>query len=296
MIVSINQDLCNNCGICGHVCPRHIPETIDKDNKKTTVISTERIGLCMECGHCEAICSKHAINVESLNKEEFAPTQDLDIDDVQFLSLLKQRRSIRRYKDKPIPREIIDRIIEAVHSSPTGTGKRGTGVIVIDNPKILATLSELIYIMYEGLEKNLNNPIARFFIKQRQGKKTLKTLVDFVMPGMHWYIRWFREGRSNEILRDCPTLMLFHSPIYEPVGKENCFIAAYHAIMMAQIMKIGTCFNDLIPPACNRVPEARKLLGLPSDREVYASITMGYSKYKFKRIAPRKLAEVRYLD
>jgi len=54
MKVEINQDLCTNCGICGHVCPRHIPETIDKDNKKITMISSERIDLCMVCGHCVA--------------------------------------------------------------------------------------------------------------------------------------------------------------------------------------------------------------------------------------------------
>jgi ferredoxin len=34
----------------------------------------------------------------------------------------------------------------------------------------------------------------------------------------------------------------------------------------------------------------------PDDWEVYASITMGYPKYKFRRIAPRKLAEARYLS
>jgi nitroreductase len=79
------------------------------------------------------------------------------------------------------------------------------------------------------------------------------------------------------------------------MGAENCLIAAFHAIMMAQVIGIGTCFNDLIPPACNRVPEIRKLLDLPDDREVYTGITMGYSKYQFKRIPPRKLTEVRYL-
>ena len=113
---------------------------------------------------------------------------------------------------------------------------------------------------------------------------------------MRWYIHWYREGKGNEILRDCPALMLFHSPILEPLGAENFIIAAFHAIMMAQTMCIGTCFNDLIPPACNRVPDLRKLCGLPDDSEVYASITMGYPKYKFKRIPPRELAEVRYLD
>ena len=295
MIVRINQDLCKACGICGHVCPRHIPVTMENDNKKITMISSERIGLCMECGHCVSVCPNNAIQVEGLKSEEFAPFKELDIDDNQLLSLMEQRRSVRRYKDKPVPHEIINRIIEAAHRSPTGTGSRSTGVIVIDNPKTIAAFSEHVYELYEGLEKNLKNPIARFFIKRQTGKKIMRTLQDFVMPGMHWYIRWYREGKSNEILRDCPALILFHSPIYEPMGAENCLIAAFHAIMMAQVMRIGTCFNDLIPPACNRVPEIRELLGLPVDREVYASITMGYSKYQFKRIPPRKLAEVRYL-
>jgi nitroreductase len=90
--------------------------------------------------------------------------------------------------------------------------------------------------------------------------------------------------------------MLFHSPINEPVTAENCLIAAFHAILMAQVLGIGTCFNDLIPPACNRATKIRELLELPDDREVYASITMGYPKYKFNHIPPRKLAEVRYLN
>ena len=294
-MIRINNDLCNACGICGDVCPRHIPETIVQDDEKITIISQERLKLCMKCGHCSAVCPNRAIQVECLNDEEFNLPKEIDIDDNQLLLLMKQRRSIRRYKDKPVPRKIINRIIDAAHSAPTGTGRSTTGVIIIDNPKTLATFSKLVYELYEGLEKNLKNPIARFFIKRKAGEKNVRMLQDFVMPGMHWYIRWYREGKNNEILRDCPALMLFHSPIYEPVGAENCLIAAFHAIMMAQVIGIGTCFNDLIPPACNSVSEIRKLLGLPDDREVYASITMGYSKYQFKRIPPRKFAEARYL-
>ena len=295
MMIRINNDICNACGICGDVCPRHIPETIVQDDQKITIISQERLNLCMKCGHCTAVCPNQAIQVECLNEEEFNPLKKLDIDDNQLLTLMKQRRSVRRYKDKPVPRKMINRVIDAVHSAPTGTGRSTTGVIVIDNPKTLAAFSKLVYELYEGLEKNLKNPIARFFIRRQVGAKKVKMLQDFVMPGMHCYIRWYREGKSNEVLRDCPALMLFHSPVYEPVGAENCLIATFHAIMMAQVIGIGTCFNDLIPPACNRVPEIRKLLGLPDDREVYAGITMGYSKYQFKRIPPRKLAEVRYL-
>ena len=298
-MVRIDNERCKGCGICGDVCPRHIPETVMQDGEKITIISPERLNLCMQCGHCMAVCPDRAIKVDCLNEEKFTQVKELDFDDNKLLSLFRQRRSVRRYINKPVPREIINRIIDAAHSSPTGSGRMTTGIIVIDNPETLSTLSELIYKEYEGLEKYLQNPIARFFIqrqvKRRKGKEMLSTLLDFVMPGMHWYIRWYREGKSNEILRDCPALMLFHSPIFEPMSAYNCVIAAFHAILMAQVLGIGTCFNDLIPQVCFRDP-IRNLIGLPDDREVYASITMGYPKYPFKRIPPRELADVRYLN
>ena len=294
-MIRIDQESCKACGICGHICPRHITETVERDKKKVTMISQERLDLCMGCGQCAAVCPTGSIHVEGMSTEEFESVRDLEIDESQLLTLMEQRRSIRRYKDKPVPREILDRISEAAHRAPTGTSSRTTGVIVIDKPEILKTFSTLVYELYERLDKALGNPIARFFIRRRIGQGTLGTLRGFVMPGMRWYIRWYREGRSDEILRDCPALMLFHSPVREPMCEANCVIAAFHAIFMAQVLGIGTCFNDLIPPACNRGSEIRRLLDLPEDREVYASLTLGYPKYKFKRIIPRRLAEVRYL-
>jgi hypothetical protein len=82
----------------------------------------------------------------------------------------------------------------------------------------------------------------------------------------------------------------------EPMGDTNCAISAFHAIFMAEVLGVGTCFNDLIPPACNRSPGLRELLGLPPDREVYTSLTLGYPRFTFRKAVPRNLAEVRYLD
>jgi nitroreductase/NAD-dependent dihydropyrimidine dehydrogenase PreA subunit len=296
MNLSINRDLCKTCGICGEICPRHIPETIQNEDRKVTTISPQRIDLCMSCGHCVAICPNGAIQLEGVNADYYPPVKDLEITNNQLLTLMRQRRSIRRYQDKPVPRETISKVIEAVYTAPTGTGSTSTGVIVIDNPQTLEKISELIFDLYAKTEAGLNNPIGRRVIKRRAGAKNFQTLQDFVMPGMHWYLRWYREGRSNEVLRGCPTLMLFHSPMREPVAPENCLIAAFHAVLMAQILGVGTGFNDIIPPACNRDPEIRKILDLPDDREIYSSLTMGYPKYKFKRVPTRKLAEVRYLD
>ena len=65
---------------------------------------------------------------------------------------------------------------------------------------------------------------------------------------------------------------------------------------MAEVLRVGTCFNDLIPPACNRSPDIRRFLGLPEEREVYSSVTLGCPLYRFIRAIPRRLAEVRYLE
>ena len=295
-MIHIDNEKCTACGICAHVCPRHVTETIQREGEDVTLVSPERVGICLECGQCAAVCPNGSIQVDGLNLEEFRPLTEMEIDEKQLISLMEQRRSIRRYQDKPIPRDILDRIIEGAHRAPTGTSRKSTGIIVIDQPDLLGTISNLIYELYESLEKALSNPISRFFVKRRVDKKMFETLEGFVMPGMRWYIRWYRENRSDEVLRDCPVLMLFHSPTQEPMGEANCVIAAFHAIFMAEVLGIGTCFNDLIPPACNRVPKIRSLLDLPVGREVYASLTLGYSKYKFQRVIPRRLADVRYLS
>jgi ferredoxin len=293
-MIRIDQKLCQACGICGDVCPRHILVT-DKSVTEKTWVTSERQDLCMECGHCAAVCPNGAISASFIGDNQLASMKANGIDDAQFLTMLSQRRSVRRYKKEKVPREIINKVIEAVHKAPTGSGRNTTGLIIIDDPEKLAELSEHVYSLYEGLGKKLKNPIARFFIKKSVGDRKLKMLRDFVMPGMRWYIRWYRQGQGNEVIRDCPVLVLFYSPVNEPVGAENCLIAVFHAILMAQVLKVGTCFNDLVPPACNRVKTLRAMLGLPDNCEVYAGITMGFPKYNFKKVPPRRLAEVRYL-
>ena len=295
-MIRIDSTACKACGICGHLCPRHVLETVTINDEKRTQVVKERLDLCMGCGQCAAVCPDGAIRVDGLDWEKFKSLRPLEIGYKQLMTLMENRRSVRRYKNKPVPRDVLDRIAEAVRYAPTGTGRPTTGMIIIDNPEKLQALAGLLHDFYEDLGKKLQNPLIRYMIKRRAGEKALYTLQNFVMPGMHWYNRWYREGTSDEITRNCPVLMLFHTPTFEPSGDENCIIAAVYAIYTAQVLGVGTCFNTLIPQACNRSDEVRRLIGLAEDREVHGSLTMGYPKYKFARTISRGLAEVRYLD
>ncbi|MBU2644331.1 nitroreductase family protein [bacterium] len=292
MMIHIDEKRCRACGICGDVCPRHIPVTAGQAGDKRTRISEERIGLCMSCGHCMAVCPNSAIEVETLADQAFDGVAPLRTTSDDLLQLMKQRRSVRNYKKKSFSGEALAQILEAVKCSPTGTSGSTNGVILLDDPEKLKRFSDLCYKSYQSLDRALKNPIGRFIVRQRAGKRITKTLQEFVMPGMQWYIKWYQEGKSNEIIRDCAALMLFHSPVTIPMAAENSLIAAFHAILMAETLGIGTCFNDLIPPICHREPDIKRLIGLPDGHEVFASITMGYPKYKFLRTIPRQLASV----
>jgi nitroreductase/NAD-dependent dihydropyrimidine dehydrogenase PreA subunit len=294
-MIRIDGATCKSCGLCGKVCPRHLTEVVKENGNKKTVVAAERADLCMACGHCVAVCPTESIEVEGLDANAYQPLLPMEIGEGQLLTLLRQRRSVRRYKKRPVPRDVLDRIVEAVHASPTGTGSVSNGVIVVEGRDAIESMMEHTYSMYEGLERALKNPIARFFVKRKAGARALSTLDRFVMPGMHWYMRWRKEGRSDEISRDCPALMLFFGPADEPMVEENCTIAAFHAILMAETLGVGTCFNHLIPPACNRVPELRTMLGLAGGAEVHASVTIGYPAVKFLRAVHHRAAEVRYV-
>jgi len=82
----------------------------------------------------------------------------------------------------------------------------------------------------------------------------------------------------------------------EPVGDENCLVASAFSLLMAQTLGVGGFINGLVPPAVNRSKDLRKLVELPEDRDVYASLSLGYSKYKYRKTIPRRLVEVKYMD
>jgi nitroreductase len=58
-----------------------------------------------------------------------------------FLSLVQKRRSIRRYKDKPVEPEKIDRLIEAVLRAPSSRGFNPWEFVVVTDRALLEKLS-----------------------------------------------------------------------------------------------------------------------------------------------------------
>jgi len=55
---------------------------------------------------------------------------------MDFLNLVKKRQSTRRFLDKPVERDKIERCIEAARLAPSATNTQPWKFIVVDNPEL----------------------------------------------------------------------------------------------------------------------------------------------------------------
>lgn len=51
----------------------------------------------------------------------------------QTIQNMLQRRSIRKFKSTPVPSELVDQVVEAGLYAPSGKGRQGTKILVIDS-------------------------------------------------------------------------------------------------------------------------------------------------------------------
>jgi len=84
--------------------------------------------------------------------EQEATTQNDQNQDVSEIVVgnIMSRRSIRRYADKQVPREILDKIIECGINAPNGRNQQAYEVKVIDDSASVACLADSVKGLYKA--------------------------------------------------------------------------------------------------------------------------------------------------
>lgn len=166
--------------------------------------------------------------------------------------------------------------------------------MVIDDPEKLKAVMDMLVELYEGLLGALSNPIGRFIVKRKTGNR-YNTVNDFLRPALKWYLRWYKEGAGNEILRDAPAIMLFHAPRTEPDIEISSALAAWNVVLTAETLGLGSLYNGFLPDGVNRSPKLREYLSLSPERDVFAGLCLGFPRFKPKRTVRRNLSEIRFV-
>ena len=120
----VHEDKCIGCGQCVKDCVACCIRLVDGKAKI-------REEFCIGCGHCYSICPKEAVELIGRGDGGGEPVS-APVDADALLGMIKSRRSTRQYLDKPIPDEVMEKLLEAGRYAPTAENHQAVEFIVLD--------------------------------------------------------------------------------------------------------------------------------------------------------------------
>jgi len=265
-LFNIDQERCKRDGICAQECPTKI--IVFDDNKFPT--PAENVDeYCLSCGHCAAVCPHSALTLSNMSLEDYPPVQkDLLPSPETIKQFLTSRRSIRKYKRKPVPHKLLAELIDLGRFAPTGSNKQQVYWRVFEDTTKIRHLSSLVIEWAKLMIKKMPDGIA---------VKRMERLVS------DW------DNGIDRILHGAPHLIVTHAPSSPavPTAPSDCVIALTYLELYAFSNGLGTCWAGYLTSAANSYAPLTKALGLPEGHKCYGAAMLGYPQYEYHRIPKR---------
>jgi nitroreductase len=168
------------------------------------------------------------------------------------LELIISRQSDRKYSDKPVEKEKLERILEAGRMSPSACNAQPWKFIVVNEPKLLGKIAEAASARLIGMN---------IFV----GQAPVMIIVIREKPNLSSRVGGTIKNKDYSLI---------------DIG-----IAAGNICIQAKAEGIGSCIIGWFDER-----KLRKLLGIPGAKRVELIITLGYSQSE-SREKKRKPAE-----
>ena len=165
---------------------------------------------------------------------------------MELKELLKMRRSTRKFSDKIVPDEVVDRILESAFTAPSSRNSRSTRIMVVREPATLAAMSEM-------------RDYGSAFLKGAP--------LAFVVAG---------DTSATDLWREnCSILATILQLACVDEGLASCWVHVD-----------GRPQRQSEPQGPQAVDHLRSLLPLPGDWEVLCVVAAGYSDFHPAALPP----------
>lgn len=271
-LIVADEEKCRQDGLCVAECPMAIIEL--KDEKSLPNPTEDAEELCIHCGHCVAVCPHGAMSHRNMNPEQCPPVRkDWLLNPEQVEHFLRSRRSIRTYKEQPVEREVLAKIIDIGRFAPSGHNLQPVRWLVIyDSHEVRRLAALVIDWMRDLLEKG--TPLAKALHMDR------------VVAAWGW------ESGVDRICRGAPHVIVAHAPKEERTAPPACTIALAYLELAAPSFGLGACWAGYFNVAANVWPPMQEALDLPEGHISFGAMMIGYPKYKYQRLPLRNEPQV----
>ena len=285
----IDIENCTYCEACADECSFFIFDSGSMNFAKT--MEEE----CIECGKCVAVCPENVITLK-VHKEEIlkdAPSREELPSFKSLTNLFQIRRSLRQFEKKPVPKELIEKILnQASKYSPTGHNQENVYFTVVQDQEILKQLSEECTNQVTNLIKTFEDPEGKKALAAAFPPSLIKKIEE-VIPAFKNHLKDIKQGK--EVWRRDAEIIVIHSPKKALTGNENCALAACHIMLAAETLGLGTCSLGYITYFFNEFKPVGKIVKIPLKHFVGYTLAIGYPKAHYYRIPARKPVKVKWI-
>ena len=267
--LTVDRDKCKRDGICAAICPDRVIELKEDDFPRPTPEAEER---CEACGQCVAVCPQGALSLNWLSSEDCPPLRpELALNPEQAEQFLRSRRSIRNFKERPVERAKLEKLLEIAGYAPSADNTQPWHWLIIEDPAEVARLAGLV-IDWTRLTMAQDPQLA----KENQ--------MDLLVAA------W--ERGDDQICRRAPHLIIAHGDKDWSWGLIDCTLALSYLDLFAPVLGLGTCWAGYLYSAVNAYPPLAESLNLPEGHQVYGALMIGYPTFKYHRLPLRNQPRV----
>lgn len=265
---TLDTDRCIQCGACINTCTGMVlKKGVDS---YPYMIPFEKFGWngCWRCQHCLAVCPQGAISIFGKNPVNSLPLPEENIGS-EMEKLVTGRRACRRYLDRNVSPEIIDRMLSAMQNVPAGGNSNNVEFTVIDDKD---KVKQLWNVAYSKMEENAQRGIYTdsfndfYYTKMKESEKTVR--------------------KNDMLFCGAPHLFIAHARCagkWAEDYKINCNIATAYFELLAQAHELGAIIMSYPSDVITDNPEARAMIGIPKDHYMKLIVGFGYPEIKYHR-------------
>ena len=269
-LFEIDKEKCRRDGICVAECPLRIIELREGSPVPTPVAGADE--LCIRCGHCVAVCPHAAFFHAEIKPADCQPViKEMALNIEHAEHFLRSRRSIRTYQDREVEKEKIGKLVNIASYAPTGSNSQQVKWIVINSREKVHAMAGLII------------DLLRYMIKEDHPMAKTYRLADTVKA-------W--EAGLDVISRGASALVIAHAPKEYPLAQVDSANALTFLDLAAPSLGLGTCWAGFFMLAAPQWPPLQQALSLPDGHACFGVMMIGYPKYKYQRLPPRKAADI----
>ena len=171
----------------------------------------------------------------------------------EVIKNIKTRRAVRSYDPKPIPRDVLNAIIDAGNEAPSAMNSQPWRFVVVEG----------------------NEPKRKLLQAVLPQAKKITEMVKDVDPERYEMIKKRYAELPDPIYYSAPTIIfVIGSGKY---AAHSCPLACENMMLAAHSLGLGSCwvgFGSMVTEDA----EARKLLALKDEESIFGPILLGYPK------------------